>query len=110
MKIKFRDSTRLGKRDLVAFVKSLPQSWGTEVDSIVVHASDSSALMSSFHRPKKELGFHIPDDYSGSIDDLLDELAITLQVIRDYGHIPKTISRTAIETYLGDWRLLNIKV
>ena len=107
MKIKIIDNTRIKKKDLVSLVEKAPSSWGFEVGSLVIYPAISSGVVTSFHRSRKELGIRISTDYAGSIDDILCEVAITLQVIQDYGHIPKSVPKERIAHYISAWHLLD---
>jgi len=109
MKVKIQNGNVLDRSELIDFLKSVPASWTRECEKVVVFESAGAKVVSSFQRNEKLFGIHIPKRFSGSIDRIFDEVAITLQAVRDYGHIPKDVPNDKVKEYWKAWKEVSIE-
>lgn len=109
MKVKIQNGNVLDRNELVDFLKSIPASWTRECEKVVVFESAGAKVVSSFQRNERLFGIHIPKNYSGNTDRVFDEIAITLQAVRDYGHIPQDVPNEKVKEYWQAWKEVSIE-
>lgn len=108
MKLVVQNEEMLTRKDLELFLERLPFAWKAGIDKIVVYVSAGDQLLCSFHKKECTFGIHIPADYSGNTSELFGEVAVTLQAIQNYGHIPDKLLASQIREYLSKWHDLLI--
>ena len=106
MKILVQDGEVLNKKILEDFIEGLPFAWKAGIEKIVVYVSAGDQLLCSFHKRECAFGIHVPSEYSGTTSQVLEEVAVTLQAIRNYGHIPDRLSASQIREYQSRWHEL----
>lgn len=106
MKLIVQNEEVLTRKGLELFLERLPFAWKAGIDKIVVYGSAGDQVLCSFHKKDCAFGIHIPTDYSGNISDVLGEVAVTLQAIQNYGHIPDKLPTSQIREYRSRWHYL----
>lgn len=103
MKILVQNGKIVNKKDLELFIEGLPFAWRAGIEKIVVYVSAGDQLLFSFHKKECTFGVHMPSEYSGSNSEVLEEIAVTLQAIQNYGHIPDKLPASQIRGYRRRW-------
>jgi hypothetical protein len=106
MKLVVQNEEVLTRKDLELFLERLPFAWKAGIDKIVVFESTGAQVLCSFHKKDCALGIHIPTEYSGSTSEVLREVAVTIQAIQNYGHIPEKLPVSQIREYRSRWQYL----
>jgi hypothetical protein len=110
MKIVIQDATHIQRDDLENFFESSPVSWSDGIDTVIVFGSKQAKLLISFDRKRRVLGVHVPVGFTEPKENLLREIAVTVQAIQEFGHIPKTPPVASVKGYLLRWNELRKQV
>ena len=81
-------------------------SWSDGIDTVIVFGSKQTNLLTSFNRKRRVLGVHVPIKFTEPKENLLREIAVTVQAIQEFGHIPKTLPVANVKGYLLRWNEL----
>ena len=103
MKLEVNNGVIVSEDDLTTFLGSVPEDWVRDIDAIFVEPAAGNSLVTSFHKPEKKLGIHVPENSAATRDKVLAELACTLQAIQDFGHIPYQVPASQVRKYLQNW-------
>ncbi len=103
MKIVIQDSTHIQRDDIENFFESSPMSWSSGIDTVIVFGSKQTKLLTSFNKKSRVLGVHVPFGFTEPKENLLREIAVTVQAINEFGHIPKTLLVANVKGYLLRW-------
>ncbi len=106
MKIVIRDATHIQRDDIENFFDSSPMSWSDGIDTVIVFGSKQAKLLISFDRKRRVIGVHVPVGFTEPKENLLREIAVTVQAIQEFGHIPTTLPVANVKGYLLRWNEL----
>lgn len=103
MKIVIQTSEVLDKSLIVGFLAKSPSTWSKKVDTLVVDASIEADLRVSYDPRERTLGIHCPKGWGGSTATALDQLAISLLAIEEFGGMPDRISSSKLQEFWEKW-------
>ena len=93
----------LSRSLIKGFLVNAPSAWSEHFDTLVVDASLEAELRVSYDPHERTLGIHCPKGWSGSTATALDQLAISLLAIEEFGGIPDRISSSKLKEFWEKW-------
>ena len=91
MDIDVSKNSVLDRSAIETFISVVPSTWCERIDVMKVEPINGSQIVMSYFRKERILGVHIPNTYKGTRIAALEEVAITIQAIAEYGMIPKQL-------------------
>ena len=94
-----KENNVLDRETVEKFVSIVPEKWVNRINVIMVDTFDGNQIVMSYFRKKRILGVHIPKTFNGTKSSALEDVAITIQAIAEYGVIPEKISLIRFRKY-----------
>ena len=86
-----------------SFINTAPKTWSNAFSSIIIYESNNESINISFHPKEKALAVHVSENYSGDSSEVIEEIAIASQAIKELGHLPKSIASQKKYDYRQNW-------
>ena len=107
MQIVIQRGDLINRQDIEQILRKLPASIEKCVDRIVVYASRDNILDMDYHAKEKTLAVHLPVEYSGTANEFIEEVAISMLLVIDHNFIPKKMIHQVRFEYKRKWNDLD---
>lgn len=111
MKIVIQTGMVLRKPDINNFLEMIPESWIRNVYSILVCATQEASSYINYFHGANQFVVYVSQQNEPLQENLIEQIAISLQVIAKQGYLPKKIKKSMTTEYVAIWNdIKNAKV
>lgn len=103
MKVVIQSGKIVSKFEVEKLLELAPKDWVKGISSIVIFESSEEHPSIRYHPASEQFAVFVPNTYPHGAVQMMEFMAVHIQAVNQFGHLPKQLKKSLINEYTEKW-------